>query len=97
MAVLGVDINLIRNYEQEKSLSKGETLEMLAGALGTTPGAFAACSLHSMELLPEDAQKRLAARLLFQLVDVYDLEPYVSAGCAGIRGAGGYFEYALVQ
>lgn len=96
-AVSGVDINLIRNYEQEKSLAKGETLKMLAEALGTAPGAFAACSLRSMELLPEDAQKRLAAQLLFQLADAYDLEPYASVDCAGVKGAGGYFEYALAQ
>ena len=95
--VSGVDINLIRNYEQEKSLAKGETLEKLAEALGTTTGAFEACALRSMELLPQDAQNRLAAQLLFQLAGTYDLAPYASPDYAGVRAKSGYFEYAMTM
>lgn len=93
----GVPLDLIQNYEQEKSLAKGDSIERLAKALHVSPAAFYAVELDNMKELDEAAQVRLAAQLIFQLADAYRLEPVVDGDIVGITAVSGYMEYALAE
>ena len=96
-AASGVDVRLIHNYEQEKSLAKDDVAAKLARALNASPATFAACALDNAELLDEKAQRRLAAQMLFQISGSYDLVPFAADGTVGVAGGGGYIEFALVE
>lgn len=93
----GVPLDLIQNYEQEKSLAKGDAVKRLAKALHVSPAAFYAVELDNMEELDEAAQVRLTAQLIFQLADAYNLEPIVDGDAVGITSSAGYMEYALAE
>lgn len=93
----GVPLDLIQNYEQEKSLAKGDAVERLAKALQVSPAAFYAVELDNMEEIDEAAQIRLAAQLIFQLSDAYCLEPIVDGDAIGITSSSGYMEYAFAE
>ncbi|WP_345791501.1 helix-turn-helix transcriptional regulator [Slackia exigua] len=96
-AASGVDVGLIRNYEQEKSLAKDDALARLADALNASPATFRACALDNATLLGEDAQLRLVGQLLSQISGAYDLEPFMDGDVIGLQGNGGYIELALVE
>lgn len=93
----GVDAGLIQNYEQGKSLAREETVEKLADALGASEAAFLAVQLR--DLLFEEGADEVAvvAQLLFQIASAYDLAPYFEEGVLGVRGDGGYIEYAMAE
>ena len=93
----GVPLDLIQNYEQEKSLAKGDAAERLAKALHVSPAAFYAVEMDNMKELDEAAQVRLAAQLIFQLADAYCLEPIIDGDAVGITSSSGYMEYALAE
>ncbi len=93
----GVPLDLIQNYEQEKSLAKGDAAERLAKALHVSPAAFYAVEMDNMKELDEAAQVRLAAQLVFQLADTYCLEPIIDGDAVGITSSSGYMEYALAE
>ncbi len=93
----GVDVGLIQNYEQAKSLAREETVDKLAGALGASRAAFLAVQLR--DHLSEERADEVAviAQLLFQIAGAYDLAPYFEDGVLGVRGDGGYIEYAMAE
>ena len=93
----GVPLDLIQNYEQEKSLAKGDAVERLAKALHVSPAAFYAVEIDNMEELDDAAQVRLAAQLIFRLADAYSLEPVVDGDAVGITSSSECMEFALAE
>ncbi len=93
----GVDVGLIQNYEQAKSLAREETVEKLARALGASEAAFLAVQLRDRLFEEGTDEVAVVAQLLFQISGAYDLVPYFGDGVLGVRGDGGYIEYAMAQ
>ncbi|MDD5924970.1 helix-turn-helix domain-containing protein [Ellagibacter isourolithinifaciens] len=93
----GVDVGLIQNYEQAKSLAREETVEKLAGALGASEAAFLAVQLRDRLFEEGTDEVAVVAQLLFQIAGAYDLAPYFEGGMLGVRGDGGYIEYAMAE
>lgn len=97
----GVAVELIQNYEQEKSFAKEANQQRLAEALGACPAAFHAIDLRDHISNEANNEVNVVAQLLFQIANSYDLKPvfdktnpYVNYALAG---NGGYIEYALTE
>lgn len=93
----GVDVGLIQNYEQGKSLAKLDVIEKLAEALGASPAGFQAVELRDLLFSDDFDEVGVVAQLLFQIADTYDLKPYFKDGVMGVSGNGGYIEYAIAE
>ena len=93
----GVDVGLIQNYEQGKSLAKEETVEKLAEVLGVSEAAFLAVQLRDLLFEKGANEIGVVAQLIFQVAGAYDLAPYFEDGVMGVRGDGGYIEYAMTE
>ena len=92
-----VDVGLIQNYEQGKSLVKLEAIEKLAVALEASLAGFQAVELRELLFSDDFDEVGVVAQLLFQIAGAYDLEPYVKDGVLGVIGNGGYIEYAMAK
>ncbi|WP_169726176.1 helix-turn-helix domain-containing protein [Atopobium fossor] len=97
----GVAVELIQNYEQEKSLAKDENKERLAEALGACPAVFLAIDLRDRVSNEVNDEVSVVAQLLFQIASSYDLRPVYDEGNVnisyGLAGNGGYIEHALAE
>lgn len=71
----GVAVELIQNYEQEKSFAKETNQQRLAEALGACPAAFHAIDLRDHISNETNNEVNVVAQLLFQIADSYDLKP----------------------
>lgn len=93
----GVDVGLIQNYEQGKSLAKLDVIEKLAEALGASPAGFQAVELRDLLFSDDFDEVGVVAQLLFQIAGAYDLKPYFKDGVLGVTGNSGYIEYAMAK
>ena len=96
-----VAIELIQNYEQEKSLAKDENKERLAEALGTRSTAFLAINPRDHVSSEVNGEVSVVTQLLFQIAGSYDLRPVYDESNAnisyGLAGDGDYTEYDLAE
>lgn len=93
----GVDVGLIQNYEQGKSLAKLDTIEKLAEALGASPAGFQTAELRELLFSDDFNEVGVVAQMLFQIAGAYDLQPYFKDGALGVTGNDGYIAYAITE
>lgn len=93
----GVDVGLIQNYEQEKSLAREDAVAKMAMALGISPAGFLAIRIRDLFDSDGANQVNVVAQVLFQIASAYDLEPYYDGKEIGVKGNGSYIEYSMTE
>lgn len=97
----GVAVELIQNYEQEKSPAKDESKEQLAEALGVCPATSLAIDPRGHVSNEVNDEVSVVAHPLLQIAGSYDLMPAYDEGNVNISygsaSDGGYIERALAE
>lgn len=85
----GVDVELIRNYEQGKSLDKTDAIVKPTEASGFTSAGFQSMELRGLLFSEDFDEVGNLTQLLFQVAGAYDLKPYFTDGALGVMGDSG--------